>query len=74
MRVVAVGTVAQSARMLNFRRLNVLSLIVMTGDAERLRIFLYENYFPVLRRCMAGFAIATFESRVLELRHQFRSG
>lgn len=73
-RIVAIGAVTQRAGMLNFRRLNVLRLVVVAGDAKRLCIFLYEDYFPVLRRRVAGFAIVPLEWRMLELRHQLGGG
>src|SRR5437868_4154128 len=49
---VAVGAIAGRARMLHLGRLDLLCLLVMAGDAQRLHVLLRQHDFAVLRRRM----------------------
>ena len=70
MGIVAVGAIAGRSRMLYFRGLNFLCLLVVAGDAERFDVFLRENNFAVLRRRVAHVAALVGERRMHELCHQ----
>src|SRR5579864_3308911 len=69
-RIVAIGAIPSSARMLYLGSLNQLRFIVVTGDTKRLHVRLRQDHLPVLRRFVANFAGLLSEWRVDELRHQ----
>jgi hypothetical protein len=72
MGVVAVGTIAGCARMLNFRAVNLLRFILMTGEAKLLGASPGQDYSSILCRRMTGVTRLRFEGRMLENLHQLR--
>ena len=74
MRVMAGDAFALRARMLHLRRLDLLSLLFMAGEAERTAISVGQNNFSVLCRLMAAVAHLAFERRVQERLHQLGLG
>src|SRR5579864_7969450 len=69
-RIVAIGAIPSSARMLYLGSLDQLRFVVVTGDTKRLHVRLRQDHLPVLRRFVANFAGLLSEWRVDELRHQ----
>src|ERR1035437_7927168 len=69
-RAVAVGTIAGCSGMLHLRGLDQLRLVVVAGDAEILYVRLRQDYFPILRRSMADFALLVGKRGMRELCHQ----
>ena len=69
MRVVAVGAIARRAWVLNFCLLNLFGLLGMTGDAQRLSVWLRQYNLAVLGRGMAGVTLSAGKGRMRELRH-----
>ncbi len=70
----AVGAITLRARVLNFRGLDVLCLLIVTGDAKCLRIFFRQHDPSVLSRFVAGRArILVRERRVYEFVLELRS-
>lgn len=72
-RIVTGDALALRTGMLNFRSLDFLALLFMTGQAQRPGICLRQDDFPVFRFCMAGVARIAVERRVHELLHQLRT-
>lgn len=67
--VVTGDAIALCARVLHLRRFDRLCLLVVTHDAQRLRVGLGQNHFPVLRSrmtCVAGFIRERLVSKLLD--------
>ena len=71
MRAVAVGAITHGAGMGHFRAFDELGLVVMTGQAEGLRVGLGEHDFAILCRCVAELATLRLEGRMHESGHEF---
>ena len=73
-RIVASGAVALRSRMLHFRGIDRLRLLVVAGHAQRLGVSIGQDNFSVLGRRMARIAHLVFEGIVQERLHQLRLG
>ncbi len=74
MRAVAGSAFALCAGMLHLRRLNLLGLLLVAGNAQPTNVSLGEDNLAVFGVRMAGFTGARLERRVLEALRQLRLG